>query len=151
MFCVVVIFVGAACRYIFHYNFNTTEEWALLAAFWLYFIGFALASREDSNINAELVSSFVKNNSVKWVLAIIKYAISLGVSLVATYWCFKYMQRGFELMPRTSVLKAPMVIIYIPVFISFLLTDIYMVKHMIARINLGKEIKSRKAGEETCS
>ena len=56
-----LIVVAAFMRYVLAKDFYGSEELILLTAFWLYFIGSSLAARDDTHINADMTSLFVKN------------------------------------------------------------------------------------------
>lgn len=130
-----LIFTAAFARYILKVDFYGSEEIIMLAAFWLYFIGSSLAEREDSHINADMVGVFIKNEKIKKIISILKYCISLAISITVTYWSYEYILRSLTLHPTTPVLKMPLIYTQIPVLISFILMDIYLFSHIIRVIS----------------
>lgn len=134
-----LIAASAVMRYIFKLDFYGSEEYIMYTAFWLYFIGSALAAREDSHINADMIGSFAKSERVKRVFAVIRQAIGLIISVITTMWSFEYIMRSVRLGPTTAVLKAPLVLMQVPILISFALMDVYIVYHLIKAIGALRE------------
>jgi len=137
-----LVLTGAIFRYVFKIDFFGAEEILTLLAFWLYFIGGAYGSYEDSHISADVVNSFVKNEKVLKILAIIKYSLSTVISAVVTYWAINHISWLFETNPKTSVFKIPVVANQICILVCFVLTTVYMLMHLIMTIkdsNTNKE------------
>ncbi len=126
-----LIFAAAFARYILQTDLYGSEEIIMLIAFWLYFIGSSLAERYDAHISADMVNIFVKNATAKKLLALLKFIISISVALIITKWSFDYVQRSFMLNPKSPVLKMPLVFTQLPILISFILMDIYIVRNFI--------------------
>ena len=142
-----LIFSAAFVRYILESDFYGSEEIVMLLAFWLYFIGSALAERENSHISANMVNVFVKNERIKQFFAILKYTLSLAICLIVTYWSYEFIMRSFRLNPSTPVLRMPLVYTQIPVFISFALMNVYILLHLIQSIT---DATKKNRGEESC-
>ena len=130
----ILIIAGAFMRYVLKKDFFGMDEFIMLSAFWLYFIGSSYASWEDSHINADLVTSFVKNPKALKVLAIIKYSLSIAISSVTTFWCFQFVMWNIEKMPKTAVYKIPVITSQIPILISFIMMTIYLCMHLVIAI-----------------
>lgn len=129
-----LITAAAVMRYVFKMDFYGSEEYIMYVAFWLYFIGSSLAARDDSHINADMIGSFAKSDQTKRIFAVVRQAISLVISLITTAWAFQYIMRSVRLNPTTAVLKAPLVLMQVPILISFALMDVYIAYHLIKAI-----------------
>ena len=127
----ILIITGAFMRYVLGKDFFGMDEFIMLAAFWLYFIGSCYASWEDSHINADLVTSFVKNPKALKILKIIKYSLSIAISAVTMYWCYQCVMWNIEKMPTTAVYRIPVIASQIPILISFIMMTIYLFMHLI--------------------
>jgi len=127
----ILIISGAFMRYVLGKDFFGMDEFIMLAAFWLYFIGSCYASWEDSHINADLVTSFVKNPKALKILKIIKYGLSIVISSVTMYWCFQSVLWNIEKMPTSAVYGIPVIASQIPILISFIMMTIYLCMHLI--------------------
>ncbi|MDR2301873.1 MAG: TRAP transporter small permease subunit [Deltaproteobacteria bacterium] len=129
-----MIIMGAILRYFFEKDFYGSEELILLAAFWLYFIGASLATREDSHIAADLVSSHLKSPFTRLMAKTIKHAVSLCISLLASYWAYKFLAWNFARNPKTPAIKMPYILMQMPILICFILSSLYLVGHLITDI-----------------
>lgn len=140
-----LITAAAITRYVFKVDFYGSEEYIMYVAFWLYFIGSSLAARDDSHINADMIGSFAKSERVKKVFAVVRQVISLVISLITTGWAFLYIMRSVRLGPTTAVLKAPMVLMQVPILISFALMDIYIVYYLWKAV---KALRDQEGGPQ---
>ncbi len=139
----VLIFISAMTRYIFKTDFYGSEELILFTAFWLYFTGSAMAAKKDTHINANMISMFVKNQKIVATFDFIKYLISLFISVIATYWCYNYVTWSIQMKAASNVFKLPVVIGQLPIFISFFLWTLYLIRDVIKSFG-----KIKHAGEE---
>ena len=126
-----MIFIGAIARYIFHSDFFGSEELILLAAFWLYFIGNALAAKHNTLIKAEMLDMFIKNKKILGLSNILKYLISLSVAAVASVWAIQYLMWNININMRSNVFRFPVYITVIPIAISFIAWTIYCFRDLI--------------------
>lgn len=85
-----LIVIAAIMRYILGINFGGSEELVLFAAFWFYFTGSSLAYRDDAHINADMTSLLFKSEKAKKRMAVVKYAVSMVIAIVATAWAFQF-------------------------------------------------------------
>jgi TRAP-type C4-dicarboxylate transport system permease small subunit len=137
----IVIFTGAAAcllitiaavmRYVFSKDFYGSEELIMLTAFWLYFMGASLATREDSHITADLITTLAKTPRRARILKLAQHAISLGVSAMGTSWAWNYYAWSWARSPRTAVLKFPIVWLQTPILVFFVLSTAYLVGHVV--------------------
>ena len=137
-----LIMISAFMRYVLLKDFYGAEELIILCAFWLYFIGSALASREDSHLTADLLVSLIKTPQRKAVLNIVRHGLSLVISLIVTFWTYKYIAWIMHMGPHTPVLKFPTILMQAPILISFVLMNFYILGHLIHDIRVltaGKE------------
>ena len=132
----VVIMTSAFMRYVLSKDFYGAEELIILCAFWLYFIGSALASREDSHLTADLLVSLIKTQRRKAALNIVRHGLSLIISLLVTFWTYKYIVWILHMGPHTPVLKFPTIFMQIPIFICFILMNLYILGHLISDIRV---------------
>ena len=144
-----MIVIGAFMRYILKMDFYGSEELILICAFWMYFVGSAVASYEDSHISADLLSTAVKNPKAHALLKVSTRIISIFMFFILIKWSYAYVVWSLQLMPRTSVYKIPMVVSQISLFISFVISTIYTVMHLIREIGILKAA-FRGKGEKAC-
>ena len=121
-------------RYILHTDFYGSEELILLAAFWLYFIGSALAAKHGTQIKAEMLDMFVKNRVAHGIAAIARDIISLGMAIVASVWSIQYVLWNYNINMKSNVFRFPVYITVIPIAISFVMWSIYCVRDLVISI-----------------
>lgn len=126
-----MIVLGVVLRYLFHTDLYGIEEFIVIIAFWLYFMGGVYGSYEGSHIRADLLTVYIKNETVKSVLKLIELAISSAVGLVLTGWGFHYFMWGLERGARSPGWRIPLVISQCPIFIGFALMTFYFIYHLI--------------------
>lgn len=127
----IIIFVSVIMRYILHENFDGLSEIVTILCAWLYFTGSAVATYENSHINASILDLFVKKEKtmakvqvMRQVISLILYAIIFKLALENVLWMFTS-------NPKTPMLRLPQVIMYIPIALCFFLSVIYTIIHVV--------------------
>ena len=144
-----LIVVAGCMRYFLKMDFYGYEELTLFAAFWLYFMGSAIAGKKDTHINANMISMFCKNEAIIKIVEIVKIVISLAMCAVATKWCFDYVLWSAQMGAKSNVFKLPNVIAQIPMFISFFMWTLYVIRDLVKAV-LGFKNKETKEEVEAC-
>lgn len=142
-----MILIGAFMRYILAKDFYGQEELVLMIAFWMYFIGSAVATREGSQVSADLVSTLLRSERQKAVLVLIRTIITTLLFGLLTKWAWDYFLWSLQLRPTTAVYKLPMSISHGSLLLSFALSVLYEIKHLCHACVVLKEAFSGK-GEE---
>lgn len=145
-----MILVNAACRFL-KIDWFGSEELTMFVAFWLYFVGAACASREDTHISADMLALFTEDPKARAVAGIVKNVISVVMCAVFTYWCFNYVSWQMNLGAKSSAYKLPVVISTIPILLSFALWVLYLVRDLARNIRgLTGGTQTEKGGESQC-
>ncbi len=127
-------------RYGFQANLFAYEEWLLVAAFLLYFIGAAQGSYENTHIKADLMNELISSPKGKWILGLVVMGLEAIIAGVLTWWAFGMLLEDiarYPGMPATPVHKIPLAVPRGTIFVGFLLMTIYAVMHFL-RIFAGK-------------
>ena len=130
----ILIFSGAVMRYVFHTDFYGSEELILVAAFWLYFVGSAMAAKHDTQIKAEMLDMFVKNKTILEIARITKCIINLAMAVIATVWSVQYVLWNTTMHVKSNVFRFPVVYSVLPIAISFSLWTLYCLRDLINEI-----------------
>lgn len=144
-----LILVGAFMRYVLKKDFYGQEEIVLMIAFWMYFIGSAVATREDSQVSADLLSSVLKSEKSQAVLALVRTVITLFLYVILLKWSFDYLSWSIAMRPTTAVYKIPMYIAHASLFVSFLLSVVYEFAHVVHAVVGVRKAFEKKTGGET--
>lgn len=138
MLLMLVISAATLTRYVLHMDLYGFEEWIKIFAFWLYFMGAGFGAYAGTHVSADLVQSYLKDGTLKRLLIFIKTAITLGVTLLFTWYGWDFFWFGFRgplgtgvAIPKTVAWRIPMWTAYISIFIGLLSMSWYFARDMI--------------------
>lgn len=131
MLCVVA---GALMRYIFKIDLYGIEEIIILLAMWLYFIGGAYGSYENSHISADMVSNYIKSNKVKRYIRIFVALVTVVCAFILSRWSLQYIAFALKIQDRSISLHIPMLFFRIPIALCFILSFFYGIYHLVNAI-----------------
>lgn len=135
-----LVMINALLRYIFKLDFFGSEEITLFVAFWLYFIGSAAAARENTHINANMVTLITKNQKMIKLAELVKCVLSFIVCVMVTRWCVGYVWWSYRLNARSNVFRFPNAIAQLPIALSFALWCCYLLRDIICCVkSFGKD------------
>ena len=143
----VVMITGSVCstvlmaysvilRYVFKGNFYGSDEVIMLFAFWLYFMGAAYGSFENSHIKADLLNVYIKNMRTKDAVALVAQVLTIVVNTIVLVWAWRYFQMELSKGGLSTALKIPLVIPKSAVFFGFLFMEFYHVYYFIHNLGL---------------
>ena len=115
-------------RYILERDLFAYEEWLLPICFWIFFLGSALGTYYDKQINADLLDTFTDNQNLQWLRKIIIQIIELTITLILVYWAWLMLADEISDFPgwkTTIALKIPFIIPRIGIFIGFAFMAFY--------------------------
>ena len=136
----VCILASVFMRYVLKGNFYGAEDLMLMFAFWLYFIGGAYGSFEDSHIKADIVSIMVKNARIRCAIGLFAQFACIAVNLILSFWALNYMIWDLAKMPATTALHIPLIIPHSAIFFGLLLMLFYHIYYF--QRNLRSYIKN---------
>ena len=132
MLLVVIISAATVMRYVLEMDLYGYEEWIKIFAFWLYFMGAGYGAFAGSHVSADLVVSYVKEGTVKRLLIFVKTVITLGVTLLFTWWGYDFFMFGFlgplgtgVAIPKSVAWRIPMWTGYLPIFMGLVSMSYY--------------------------
>ena len=128
-----VFFFVVLLRYLFDADLFAYEEWILVIAFWMYFIGGAMGSYENTHIKADFLLSLFKSIRSKWLLVLFTQLLELGVSLVLTYCAWLMVADEISAYPqwqKTAALEIPFLLPRVGIFLGFCLMTFYIAMHL---------------------
>lgn len=131
VFITLTIFMTVIMRYIFKTDLYGVEEIILVIAFWLYFIGGANGSMEDSHIKADILDVAIKKDGLKYTLKCVAKVIESIVLIVFTKMSLDLVILNFHRMPKTPGLKIPYIITQSSIALGFLLMALYTVYYAL--------------------
>jgi TRAP-type C4-dicarboxylate transport system permease small subunit len=128
--------VQVVSRYIFKVPIMGLEELLVYPAIWLYFIGSANASREDTQIKANVLDVFLKSKRSILIIRIIADVLSVLVSLWLAWWAWLYFLYALRVWKDSPTLYVPMFYAESFVFLGVAAMTIYGVIYLVKNIKL---------------
>ena len=111
--------------------FITVPVRYIMMAIWIYYLGGAYGSYEQSHINADILLHFVKNPKASKIIAIIKQVIAIVVFGAFAYWCIaKYLAWTISSGGQSMQLHIPNWVPISMMAISFVLMTLYELFHL---------------------
>ncbi len=131
--CAVTIF-----RYVIKGDLYGYEEWVKLFAFWLYFMGAAIGAYNRTHVSADLVNAYLKKGKLKDFLVFLRWAVTVGVCLLFTWYGYKFFFFGYAgplgtgiAIPKTTVWRIPFWTGYLAVFLGLVFMSFYFIRDLL--------------------
>nr|WP_067290291.1 TRAP transporter small permease subunit [Marinobacterium profundum] len=128
-------FVQVITRYVFEMPLMGLEEIALIPTIWLYILGSVNASREDTQIRANVLEIFLKTDRSRALLQAFSDLISIVISLWMTWWAWKYFSYALRVMKESPTLYIPTIIYESALFLGLVMMTLFTSWHLLR--NLG--------------
>jgi TRAP-type C4-dicarboxylate transport system permease small subunit len=129
---VVVIGISVFMRYVMNSVFFGADEILIILAIWLYWIGGAYGSYEDSHISADMTDIFIKNDKVRQKFRLMVRGVALFISAVLAYWSVRYYAiRIIRAGTITTGLRIPHLASKIALPVGLCLMFLYTLYHFI--------------------
>ncbi len=135
-----VFFFIVILRYLFETDLFAYEEWVLMIAFWVYFLGGAVGSYENTHVKADFLLSLIDNVRTKWIVVNITLAIEVMIGLVLSYWSWLMVKEEIDAYPfwqTTTGLELPFFIPKLGIFLGFALMTFYTALHIYSGLRDG--------------
>ncbi|WP_136679980.1 TRAP transporter small permease [Neptunomonas sp. XY-337] len=128
-------FIQVITRYIFETPIMGLEEVAVIPTLWLYILGAVNASREDTQIRANVLEIFLSTERARRVLLVISESCSLAISIWLTYWAFDYFKYALRVSKETPTLYLPTIIYESALFFGLTLMTLYVAWHLLKHLS----------------
>lgn len=126
-------FTQVITRYVFEVPVMGMDELMMYPILWLYMLGAANASREQSHIRANVLDVFIKSPRKLAVIAVIADAISIVVLLWLIYWAWDFTQYIIRVGKESPTLYLPTFFADISLITGLMLMILFTLWH-IARL-----------------
>lgn len=135
-----VFFFVVILRYLFEADLFAYEEWVLMIAFWVYFLGGAMGSYENTHVKADFLLSLIDNVRTKWMVVNFTVFVEVLIGLVLTWWGWLMLAEEIDAYPQwqtTTALELPFVIPKLGIFLGFVLMTFYTALHLYSGLRDG--------------
>ncbi len=120
-------------RYILHTDLFAYEEWLLPLCFWLFFLGSAVGTYEDTQIKADILESYITNPRTMWIRRVLLGLIEFVVSVFLVYWGILMLIDEIASYPQwqtTIALRIPFVVPRLGIVVGFSFMAFYSALHL---------------------
>jgi TRAP-type C4-dicarboxylate transport system permease small subunit len=100
-------FYQVLMRYVFEVPVMGLEEILVYPTLWLYFLGSVNASREDTQIKANVLDVFLKTERSKLIVRVVADLMALLTALWLTYWAWDYLRYSLRVWKESPTLYIP--------------------------------------------
>ncbi len=107
---VTVITFAAVITRALNINFLGYEEILIICAFWLYMLGTAYGSFEDSHIKADVIVVMMPEGRTKSMVAMVRNTLSLVLGIIFLLWALQLFQWTIIMENKTPVWRIPMTV-----------------------------------------
>lgn len=118
-------FYQVLMRYVFEIPVMGLEEILVYPTLWLYFLGSVNASREDTQIKANVLDIFLKTDRSILTIRVIADLMSLVTALWLTYWAWEYFRYARRIWKESPTLYIPTFYAESAFFIGLVLMSLY--------------------------
>ena len=127
-------FVQVITRYVFETPVMGLEEVAVIPTLWLYILGSINASREDTQIRANVLEIFLDTERARHILMVVSESISLIISIWLTWWAWDYLAYALRVWKQTPTLYLPTITYDSALFTGLLLMTLFVAWHLYRNI-----------------
>ncbi|MDI9370816.1 MAG: TRAP transporter small permease [Synergistaceae bacterium] len=138
-----VISAAAFTRYVIGGDLYGFEEWVKLLAFWLYFMGGSYGAYNDTHVSADVIDSYMKEGTFKRLIVVIRNLITVGISLLFTWYGYDFFMFGFMgplgtgiAIPQTTIWQIPLWTSYLAIFLGLIFMTYYYALRLFRNLRL---------------
>ena len=138
----ITFFLVVIFRYILESDLFAYEEWLMPICFWVFFLGSALGTYYDKQINADLLDTITENQKLQWIQKIVIQVIELVITLILVYYAWLMIADEISDYPgwkTTIALKIPFIVPRIGIFVGFAFMAFYSSLSIYLMLRAGPE------------
>lgn len=124
-------FYQVIMRYILEIPVMGLEEMLVYPTLWLYFLGSVNASREDTQIKANVLDVFLKTDRAKLIVRVTADFLGVIVSTWLTYWAWDYFRYALKVWKESPTLYIPTFYAECSVFIGLVLMTCFALLYLV--------------------
>jgi len=149
---VTLIIFSECLLHVIGINFVGYEEIVIIFAFWMYMLGSAYGSYDNSHIRADVLSVVMKESARKDFLSLLEKVVTLLLGLVFLYWAITFIIWSTNAGGCTPAWRIPNVVGQSSVVVGLILMMIYNIVHLydewikFSRKHILKDIKEIDSG-----
>jgi TRAP-type C4-dicarboxylate transport system permease small subunit len=131
-----MMFIQVMARYVFEVPLMGLEEVLVFPTLWLYILGSVNASREDTQIKANVLDVFLKSPKAKLRVRVMADLMSLVVSAWLTWWTWEYFRYALRIWKESPTLYIPTFYAECALFIGLFLMTVSVAYYLARNVKL---------------
>lgn len=138
----ITFFFVVLFRYILERDLFAYEEWLMPICFWVFFLGSALGTYYDKQINADLLDTVTENSTLLWLRKLVIQIIELSITVVLVYWAWLMIADEIAAYPgwkTTIALKIPFIVPRFGIFVGFVFMAFYSALSIFLMLRVGPD------------
>lgn len=132
-------FVQVFTRYVLQTPIMGLEEITLYPSLWLYMLGAANASRENTQIRANVLEIFIKTPQGHARLGVLTELVSLTVTAWLTWWAWDFTRYSWRTERESPTLYWPVFYADVALVLALLLIMAFTVRTLLAHLKLASQ------------
>ena len=141
-------FYQVIMRYILELPVMGLEELLVYPTLWLYFLGSVNASREDTQIKANVLDVFLKTDRSKLIVRVIADLLSVIVAGWLTYWAWNYFKYALRVWKESPTLYIPTFYAECALFIGLVMMTLYAASYLARNFRRLMAMPAARQGEQ---
>lgn len=139
-------FVQVFTRYVLQTPVMGLEEATMYPSLWLFMLGAANASRENTQIRANVLEIFIKTDVGHARLGILTELVSLAVSGWLAWWAWDFTRYSWRTWRESATLYWPMFWADIALFVGLVLVIAFTVRTLLGHVRALVRGRERRHG-----
>ncbi len=131
---VTLITFAAVISRAFNMNLLGYEEILIICAFWLYMIGSAYGSYEESHIKADIIIIMMKEGFSKDLLGLLRNTLSVVLGIIFLFWAMQLFQWNIINGQQTPVWRIPVTVAQSSLLFGLAIGSFYHSVHLYNEI-----------------
>jgi len=131
LFIVGLISLAIVMRTTMKFESSSWEEIARFLSLWMYMLGVAIASRENSHLKMGFLEDRIKSVKTKKLMNTAFSLISFLCVCVFAWWSISYLEWSFMAKQRSLVLMMSMWVVHLSFVVGSFLAAIHMLFHLL--------------------
>lgn len=130
-------FFVVVLRYGFGADLFAYEEWLMIIAFWMFFLGSAVATHDRQHVNADIVGFMITHPRLLYYRALLVEILEMIITLFIVYWGYLMIEESILAYPnwqQTVALKIPFLLPRLGIFLGFVMMAVYTALHLYVLI-----------------
>jgi TRAP-type C4-dicarboxylate transport system permease small subunit len=139
-------FVQVFTRYVLQTPVMGLEEATMYPSLWLFMLGAANASRENSQIRANVLEIFIKSEAGHARLGVLTEIVSLVVSTWLAWWAWDFTRYSWRTWRESATLYWPTFWADIALFTGLVLVIAFTVRTLVGHLRVLARARARRHG-----